>query len=39
MAIKYLLEQYLNDNSDIAETLAKTNNDHNNMDSEFRYKG
>ena len=34
-AFEYLLEEYLNDNSDIVETLDKINNDDNNIDSEF----
>ncbi|KHD04931.1 hypothetical protein PN36_33745 [Candidatus Thiomargarita nelsonii] len=34
-AFEYLLEEYLNDNSDVAETLTKINNDDNNIDSKF----
>lgn len=34
MAFEYLLDEYLNDNHDIAETLSKINNDDNSIDSE-----
>jgi len=34
-AFEYLLDEYLNDNPDIAKTLSKIHNDDNNIDSEF----
>ena len=37
-AFEYLLEEYLNDNSDIGETLTQINFDSNNIESEFDAK-
>jgi hypothetical protein len=37
-AFEYLLEEYLNDDSDIAETISKINNDDNKIDEQFAEK-